>query len=136
MPSEGKKHRPVFANVGESYRYLAQAVLLRALNDISEDESTPSQAQDCADMAAFWFATGQHRDWCEAAGFDPDAAKSEARFRAVLTQLRNQGYDVERRHEDEKAYLSRKDRAWAYRNIFAEPRTHRVRGRCRRVARG
>ena len=136
MPSEGKKHRPVFANVGESHRYLAQAVLLRALNDISEDEMVAMQASDVADMAAFWFATGQHKDWCEAAGFDPDKALAEARFRAVLTKLRRLGYDVERRREDEKAYLSRKDRAWTYRNLFAEPRTHRVRGRGRRVTRG
>lgn len=136
MPSEGKKHRPVFANAGESHRYLAQAVLLRALNDVSEDEVVTSQSPDVADMAAFWFATGQHRAWCEAAGFNPDKALAEARFRAVLTKLRRLGYDVERRNESEKANLSRKDRDGVYRNIFAQPRTHRVRGRGRRVARG
>ena len=136
MPSEGKKHRPVFANVGESHRYLAQAVLLRALNDISEDEVVAMQSSDVADMAAFWFATGQHRDWCEAAGFDPDKALAEARFRAVLTKLRRLGYDVERRREDEKANLSRKDRDRAYRNIFAGARATRSRRRNRGTCRG
>jgi hypothetical protein len=136
MPSEGKKHRPVFVSVEDAYRYLAQAVLLRALNDVSEDELISHQGSDVADMAAFWFATGQHSPWCEVAGFDPDAAKSEARFRAVLTKLRRIGYDVERRHESEKKDLSRADRAWTYRNIFAGTRANRSRSRNRGARRG